>query len=410
MTTDKGFIPSRHGAHRDQARAMLGIVGWLLPDAEPSEQRWQAMGEALMEGDAPMDELLEWMLTSGMQKTRPLFEQALKQGIQSMGQVPAPLKKFFSIVDQRPHWLDESKITLACQVHDRAGVTGVYIGRDVALIGGYQASAFNRTLLLTGALNKGPTRRFAETLRWALDTTGAGGLQRYGDGFKSTLRVRLIHAIVRRHVRQLPDWQMQDWGLPINQTDMAATLLGALIVPLVGAQVLGMPLTRPERDAVAHHARYTGWLMGVNEEWLPTNNREALVLLYQFLQSITNPDETSRQLAQPLGDEPLHRPYRHLAALRGRYERSKHLSISRAFLGRRGMRNLGLPENVLPWYPAIALPTSLLKHAGSRLLPGGKQRLARRGRAEQEAFLKLMTGEQGVSIGLGANHITRNAA
>ena len=104
--------------------------------------------------------------------------------------------RVFEQVEQPPEWLDQDQIDLACKLHQRAGMASVYIGRDVALLGGYQASAFNKTLILTGALQKGPTRRFAETLQWALDITTDEGLRPGGCGYQSTLRVRLIHALV----------------------------------------------------------------------------------------------------------------------------------------------------------------------------------------------------------------------
>jgi hypothetical protein len=192
---------------------------------------------------------------------------------------------------------------------------------------------------------------------------------------------------------------MEEWGLPINQPDMAATLLGALIVPLLAARVMGMVQTRGERDAAVHHARYVGWLMGVEEGWLPNDETEALTLLTQILLSIANPDESSAQMARPMIDEPMGRPYRRFAAIRRRIDRSKHLSISRLFLGRRGMRNLGLPEGVLPWYPLLVMPFNLGYHLVTRLLPGGKAHAARRGRRAQERFLALLSGEHAAVVG-----------
>lgn len=398
-----GFIPSRHRVDRAKARRLLGALRLLMPgEVEPDEKRWQAMGEAFMQGDPPMDRLAEWMFTQGMKSSRALFEQALERGIDALPEAPAPLRAFFELYERLPDWLDREQIRLGGEVFRRGGADGVYVGRDVALIGGYQASAFNKTLLLTGALEKGPARRFAETLRWSLDCTGEGGLERGGAGFKSTLRVRLIHALVRRHVRRLPGWRMADLGLPINQADMAATLLGAFNVPLLGVRLMGMPQTRRERDAATHLTRYVGWLMGVAPQWLPDDERSALTLLYQFSLSITNPDETSAMMARPMIDEPLGRSYPRLAWLRRRYDRARHLSISRAFLGRKGMRNIGFPEHVLPWYPLLKLPLNLSWHLSSLLLPGGKRRAARIGRRKQERFLAELSGALPAVVGQAA--------
>lgn len=97
---------------------------------------------------------------------------------------------------------------------------------------------------------------------------------------------------------------------------------------------MGMPQSRHERNAATHSGRYIGWLMGIEPRWLPTDERSALMLLYQMLLSLSHPDETSIQLAGPMLDEPLQRPYPRFAALRGRFDRARHLSISRLFLGR----------------------------------------------------------------------------
>lgn len=394
-----GFIPSRHRVDRAAVRRQLNILRWIMPpEVEPTPERWRAMGEALMRGDEPMDALVDWMIATGMKTTRPLFEQALRGGLAALPDAPAPLRAFFESVERPPEWLDQDLLEEGAEIFRRGGADLIFVARDVALIGGYQASAFNKTLLLTGALEKGPSRRLAETLRWALDCTVAGGMARHGPGFESTLRVRLIHALVRRHVRRLPEWRLEDWGLPINQTDMGATLLGALVMPLLGARLMGMPQTRRERDAGAHLTRYVGWLMGVEPRWLASDARSALTLLYQFLLSLSNPDETSVQLARPMIDEPLRRPYPRFAFLRGRFDRARHLSISRLFLGRAGMRNLGFPAHVLPWYPLLKAPVNLAWHLSSRLSPGGKARAARSGRRAQERVLDLLSGAQPATI------------
>jgi len=406
-----GFIPSRHRVDRQAARAQLSTLRWIMPpEVEPTPERWLAMGEAFMHGDEPMDALVDWMVECGMKTSRPLFEQALEHGAASLPDAPAPLREFFGQVEQRPQWLDENLLEEGAEVFRRGGADLIYIGRDVALIGGYQASAFNKTLLLTGALEKGPVRRLAETLRWALDCTGPGGMERHGPGFKSTLRVRMIHALVRRHVARLPEWRMAEWGLPINQTDMAATLLGTITLPLLGARLMGMPQTRRERDAGAHLGRYIGWLMGVEPRWLASDDRSALTLLYQFLLSLSNPDETSAQLARPMIDEPLQRPYPRLAALRGRFDRARHLSISRLFLGGAGMRNLGFPAHIVPWYPLLKLPLNLARHLASLALPGGKARAARAGRREQQRCLGLMSGTQPAVIGQATRGVSHAAS
>jgi len=56
------------------------------------------------------------------------------------------------------------------------------------------------------------------------------------------------------------------------------------------------------------------------------------------------------------------------------------------------MRDLGLPAHVLPWYPALAAPVNLARHAGWRASPGGRFRLARAGRRAQLDYLRTLFG------------------
>jgi hypothetical protein len=243
-----------------------------------------------------------------------------------------------------------------------------------------------------------------------MDCTAAGGLERFGIGFKSTLRVRLIHGLVRRHVQQLPQWRMQEWGLPVNQIDMAATALAFPMVMLLGGRAFGILLTGRESLAAMHLGRYAAWLMGVQECWLPSTEAEARRLLYELSLSITNADDSSVELARALMDEPLHRPYRFWPWLSARYQRARHLSVSSLFLTPSARRALGLPTATLPWYPLLRLPWNLLRHSLLRLIPGGKAWLERRGRRSVIAFLQSMTGDERQRIGHSARQLTQGEA
>ncbi|MFF0493457.1 oxygenase MpaB family protein [Nocardia sp. NPDC004068] len=401
-------VPRRHPA---TPRKVPGLRPFavLLGIGRPDAQRWRELGEALLIGDEPMDRLVEWMSAEGMAHTRPLFERALAEGVDAVPDAPEPLRAFFLRYETPPDWVDWERIRRAEKVLRVGGTDGLYIARDVALLGGYLASGFNKTLIRTGALEKGPAKRFAETMQWALDVASDDGMRPGGVGYRSTLRVRLIHALVRRHVAALPDWDEAEWGVPINQTDMAATLVGALISPFVGAMPMGIVPAPGDLDAAAHLTRYVGWLIGVREDWLPNGFRDAVRILYHSMCAITNPDETTAQLAMPMGDDPLGWHYRNLAGLRGRVARAQHLSIASAFLGPKAMRQLGLPAYMPPWYPLLRIPVNLTRSGAALLLPGGFERAAVRGRREQEAFLRTLIGERDAVIGDSAQHVTHAA-
>jgi hypothetical protein len=402
-------IPTRHPERPRAVPAIVRSFALVLGVTTPTPEQWSRLGERLTVGDEPMDRLVEWMSSTGMEQTRPLFDRALAEGIANVPEAPEPLREFFVQIETLPDWVDRDKLRRGQRALRRGGADGMYIARDVSLLGGYQFSGFNKTLLRTGALEKGSNKRFAETMQWAMDVISEGGLAPLGIGYRSTIRVRLIHAFVRRHVAAMPDWRGDDWGVPVNQTDMAATLVGALIAPPAGAIGMGILLPPAELDAIAHLTRYVGWLIGVQDEWLPHNFRDGVRVLYHTLTALAEPDESTKQLAVPMVDDPLVWHYRRMPGLRRRLARAKHLSVTSGFLGPRAMRALGLPAYVPPWYPLLRIPVNMTRSVAALTLPGGIERAAARGQREQEALLHTMIGDREATIGDSAAHVSRVA-
>ncbi|MFZ2510806.1 MAG: oxygenase MpaB family protein [Gordonia sp. (in: high G+C Gram-positive bacteria)] len=398
------LIPRRHPDSRRPIPAGVALIGRLLGIRGPDDARFARLGELLMAGDPDMDQFAEWM--SGRQDVRPLFEQALATGIDSVEHAPTELKELFARLENTPDWVDHAQLEIAAAAMRSGGSDGLAIARDVALLGGYQFAGFNQTLLRTGALEKGSTARFAETSEWAMDVISPGGLDLFGAGYRSTIRVRFIHSMVRRHVAAMHDWDPAEWGLPINQTDMAATIVGSLVAPTLGGASMGL-INRPhEYRAVAHLTRYVGWLMGIDDELLPTDFRDCVRLLTHTSAALATPDETSKRLAKPMADDPLQWHYARFAPMRRRLSRSKHLSISVALLGRRAMARLGLPTGTIPWYPVLVFPRNLVWSVIG-LHPRGRQVTARLGDRDARAFLAVMT-EAPATIGASttvADHV-----
>lgn len=402
-------VPTRHP---EQPRAVPGAMrsfAMMLGIRNPDAAQWRRLGERLTVGDEPMDRLVDWMSSAGMAQMRPLFEKALAEGIDNVPDAPEPLREFFIGVERIPDWVDPEKLRRGQRALARGGADGMSIARDVSLLGGYQFSGFNKTLLRTGALEKGSNKRFAETMQWAMDVISDGGLAPLGVGYRSTLHVRLIHAFVRRHVSAMPDWRADQWGLPVNQTDMAATLVGALVAPPVASLAMGILPAPGELDAIAHLTRYVGWLIGVEDEWLPHSFRDSIRVLYHTSTALAVPDETTQQLSVPMAQDPLSWHYRGVRGLRRRLAWARHLSITSAFLGPSAMRVLGLPVYMPPWYPVLKMPVNLIRSVAAMALPAGMDRAVDRGRREQQTLLHTIIGDGTANIGESAVHVSSAA-
>jgi hypothetical protein len=332
----------------------------------PSPDEWARVGEALREGDPPMDELVAWMFDGPPAKAKALFEQALMSGIETVDNPPAPLRRFFELVDKGPAWLDRSQLNEGARAQQFTGMAGFYVLRDMALMGGYTYfNSMNQTLAATGALSKNVALRLGETGKWLADATKPDGLLRFGDGFITTIRVRMVHALVRRALTNKKTWDEDTWGVPINQIDMLATYLAFGPVTIIGARLFGVPITSKEASAAMHMWRYTGWLMGVDDRWLAVGEGDGLRKLYHSFLTHRWPDEKVGLFGAALLREPFTRRipslqrFPFLLKLARRYIYAKHVSNSSLILGPVQRRRLGVPMFALPWYPILSAPVRL---------------------------------------------------
>ena len=99
----------------------------------------------------------------------------------------------------------------------------------------------------------------------------------HGEGWKAALQVRVLHAKVRRQIltrKGNRQWDVDHLGIPINQEDLAATLLAFSTNSLWGVEfVLGRPLPLQDRLDYLALWRYLGWLLGVDVDDEQTSDK-----------------------------------------------------------------------------------------------------------------------------------------
>lgn len=372
-----GRVPRRFDMSPEWARRTSRTVRRFVPgDPEPTEHERRRQATALLQGDPVADALVR-AIKDERSVTMAQFRQALDRGIDSLPGAPAPLLDFFGHLEPRPDWVDDELLRRGAEVCLQTGLTGTDVLGDSSLMGGYRSSATTGVLVGTGLLLDGQVnRRVAETSQWWHACVRPEGMERHGAGWKLTVHVRLMHALVNR--RFLAEgWDTEGWGLPVNQYDQAGTLALFSTSYLLSVRALGVPVTRREGAAVMHLWRYIGWLMGVDEQWLAETEAEGRRNLYHAMLFSPGPDESSRDLARALARSHLDTEFRHLRRIRQRLAYHRHLSLVSLFQGRAGMAELDLPPS-WPWYAALAVPTNAVKHTAARLVPGGRRRLRER--------------------------------
>jgi hypothetical protein len=291
---------------------------------------------------------------------RGRFERALSGA--PVADLSTASQDLLAAVEATPPWVDRARIERGGRLFFRAGVLGgLALARS--LVGGYASPVGNKPLVLSGRLEHDVSRRLAETGVYVAATHSPEGLQRGGAGFAANVRVRLIHAMVRAMARRSPRWR-PEWGVPINQHDMAGTIFLFSTVWIDGVRALGLEVSASEEADHYHLWRYAAHLLGVEPELVPESADEAR-RAFSFIEFTEgDPDADSRRLVSAMFGSIPQSP---ITPLR----RAFGAGVMRGLLGDREARALGVPEpsvpEVISMIRGIVRPVDQLAHRSRRV-------------------------------------------
>lgn len=305
--------------------------------------------------------------------TMDQFRTALHDGIEAIDSPPDALLEFFAEVEATPEWVDWGLVDHGARVFERFGQNAADVLLQLSLIGGYRFGGPTDLLVATGGLVGDQTRqRLADTQEWTMGLSKPNALRRDGEGWRTTVHVRAMHALVNHSFA--PRWDSARWGQPINQSDQAATLGLFSSVLLIGVRSLGVRVPRRDADALMHLWKYVGWLLGIDDDWLFDRERDAHRFNYHVLLAQSDISPAGPQLAQAIVDTMPTLDYGAAARLQGFWARERLLSMLTTFLGVRSMRELGLGARP-PWAFAYILPLNVARYHVAGRTPWGRRRL-----------------------------------
>lgn len=155
--------------------------------------------------------------------------------------------------------------------------------------------------LLTSNGNVDPlARRLMETAQMVVNVMSRGGLSANGAGVVTLQKVRLIHASIRYFLKQGQSnstWDAKTLGEPINQEDLAGTLMSFGPVILTGLKRLGVDLDKEETDAWMHCWNIIGNLLGIDHALLPDTYEQGFQLATEILKHQAVASDAGKALA-----------------------------------------------------------------------------------------------------------------
>lgn len=231
-----------------------------------------------------------------------LLDAALAaQDIDAVPELPEALRDLLGPIVDPPAWFDPELVDGGALTFWKGGSIPVSLTLfSGSLAYGYRSAFLVRPLAATGRLEQMASRRLGETARWVLDVTTPGGMRPGAAGIASTIRVRLVHALVRD--RLLRDgWDVGEWGVPISATDTLVTGIGGFhVIPLRAMADLGVRHSAAELEAHNHLWRWISYVMGTPEDLLPSSYRAAVDVVDTALALDPGPNEDSPKLMRAL--------------------------------------------------------------------------------------------------------------
>ncbi|KIV97906.1 hypothetical protein PV10_01606 [Exophiala mesophila] len=214
------------------------------------------------------------------------------------------LQELWDEVNTVPDWVDWEQIARGQDVFYRYGAATLTGLAYQSLLGGMGANRVVEVLARTGGFSvKVAKHRLFETTQHILECTRSlESIQPGGDGFASSLRVRLLHAAVRRRIMKLAQtrpeyYSVEEFGIPINDLDCIATI-GTFSSTIIWLSLPRQGIWLRQQEILDYIAlwRLIAHYVGTPTEWFETPAR-AKAMMETLIMNEINPTETSKILA-----------------------------------------------------------------------------------------------------------------
>ena len=222
-------------------------------------------------------------MTHGLEAFKPeeasiLIQDAMdNEGDEALREAPASLRKFFKEAEALPEWLDYSGFAPGVRMFHRN--SQVILAAFIAgvLIEGFTTN-IAKSFFITGRVRDQGVRRLGQNNRHMIEIFLPGGLYRDGDGWKLSVRIRIVHAQLRHLLNRSEEWDTEAWGAPISAAHLGYAISAFSARLLKHMKTLGAQYNDEEYDSFMAVWRYSGYLMGIPETILFRDANEALRL------------------------------------------------------------------------------------------------------------------------------------
>lgn len=285
----------------NQIDAVEGLV--VYRNALAKHSRWtdshlDAMRQV---GDPVADEVIRALFEAGdIGSVNALFAQLVRDDEPVPSNLPSVVANYFESTETLPDFADPGLLAAGEGVFRDHGLSVACALFCSSLPHAYCAHRGANVLMETGRMENDFTRRMIETAQFVMDVLAPGGLEPQGRGIRTVQKVRLMHAAIRHMVTTQREWPAGRLGVPINQEDLAGTLLTFSVVVLRALETMGQDLSERERQGYFHTWRCIGHMLGIHRDMLPNDIDDAYEQFAMIAERQFAPSEQGKALTHAL--------------------------------------------------------------------------------------------------------------
>ena len=321
---------------------------------------------------------------------------AIEQNDRVLRHAPESLQRLVHDMSVIPTWYDKVAAQHGCRAFFRNSdqILAAFVAGSI--VEGF-STMISKPFAITGRLVHDGVRRLKQNVRHLLDIFMPRCVEPPGDGWKLTLRIRIVHARIRCLFADAEEWEHEAWGVPVSAAHLAlaATCFSARLLEF--AAMLGAALDDDDRAGVMQIWSYTAHVMGVPEELLFHSHAEGLHLFRLGAACEPAPDSDAITMAHCIINSAptvvgVRKPAAQAAAARHLYR------VSRELIGHSAADQLRFPaRHAFPVLPRLRTKLAVRRHVGTVFPAIAKARTT-------ASFLHILTladlGEYGITYDL----------
>jgi len=300
-------------------------------------------------GDKEADDLFQKVFDEGkvevLNETFKLLASNKHNNITPLLTDPALIAEFEGYLDslnKLPDWADREKMQQAAELfhlyYERISL--LLLCKSLPTC--YSCAKGAKVLNVTGRIEvhdgslDSMTRRILETAQFIFNILAYDAFEPEGKGFQTVQKVRLMHASIRIYAKNM-HWDFEKYDSPINQEDLAGTLLTFSTIILQGLEQTGIKIKQSHKDSYMHFWKVIGSMMGVHDDLLVDDAEEGKALMDVILKHQQAPSVDGKKLTASCISFMQH-------GIKFKFWKNEPIHLVHFFVGAKTAEILGLPN------------------------------------------------------------------